>query len=95
MSHAEKSLKAILLHQAIDYPHTHNLRLLVDLCQSNEIQVPSEFSEVDVYNRFAVQWRYDLLPSPHQTALKRHVAYNLAQRVWNWADTLVNASPTE
>ncbi|OQY31625.1 MAG: hypothetical protein B6243_08335 [Anaerolineaceae bacterium 4572_5.2] len=78
----EKSLKAILLHRAIDYPHTHNLRLLIDLCQNNNILVPSEFLEVDVFNHFAVQWRYDLLPSPYQFPLDRDAAYNLADQVW-------------
>jgi HEPN domain-containing protein len=39
----EKSLKAVLLRRTIDYPHTHNLRLLVDLCRANDIQIPSEF----------------------------------------------------
>ncbi len=85
----EKSLKAILLHRAIDYPHTHNLRLLIDLCQNNGISVPPKFLEVDVFNHFAVQWRYDLLPSPYQSPLDRDAAYNLADQVWKWADKMV------
>ena len=42
----EKSLKAVLLRQTIDYPHTHNLRLLVDLCRVNNIPISPEFFEV-------------------------------------------------
>ena len=75
----EKSFKSILLRRMIDYPHTHNLRLLVDLCRANDIQVPSEFLEVDVFNRFAVQWRYDLLPSTTDIMLDRQAAYDLAE----------------
>ncbi len=86
----EKSLKAVLVCQVIDYPRTHNLRLLVDLCRSNDIQIPSEFSEVDIFNRFAVQWRYDLLPSTSQAAFDRQDANDLAGRVWTWANELVN-----
>ena len=86
----EKSLKAVLLRRAIDFPRTHNLRLLIDLCLNNDIEVPSEFLQVDIYNRFAVQWRYDLLPSTSGTALDREAAYDLAQRLWIWADKLVS-----
>ena len=45
----EKSFKSILLCRMVDYPYTHNLRLLIDLCQANDIQIPQEFFEVDVY----------------------------------------------
>ena len=86
----EKSLKAVLSHQTIDYPRTHNLRLLIDFCRNNDIQVPSEFSQIDFFNRFAVQWRYDLFPSTTETALDRETAYGLAHRVWVWANELVN-----
>ncbi|MCB9102070.1 MAG: hypothetical protein H6632_21220 [Anaerolineales bacterium] len=74
----------------IDYPHTHNLRLLTDLCQANGIQVPTEFFEVDIFNRYAVQWRYDLLPSLPEITLDRKDAYDLAERIWTWANTSVN-----
>ena len=86
----EKSLKAVLLCRTIDFPRTHNLRLLIDLCRSNDVQIPTEFLQVDVFNRFAVQWRYDLLPSTSAATLDRETAYELAQQVWNWADKLVN-----
>jgi HEPN domain-containing protein len=86
----EKSLKAILLRQAIDYPHTHNLRLLIDLCRNNNVEVPSEFLQVDVFNRFAVQWRYDLLSSTVQISFDRETAYDLAHRIWTWANYWVN-----
>jgi HEPN domain-containing protein len=88
----EKSLKAILLRRAIDYPRTHNLGLLVDLCQSSNVQVPPEFLDLDVFNRFAVEWRYDLLPVTPQK-LDRETAYDLAHRVWIWANELVNEAP--
>jgi HEPN domain-containing protein len=86
----EKSLKAVLLGFAIDFPRTHNLGLLIELCQNNQIQVPSEFLEVDVFNRFAVQWRYELLPSTTETTLNRKTAYHLARQIWDWANKLVN-----
>ncbi|MCB0210631.1 MAG: HEPN domain-containing protein [Anaerolineae bacterium] len=51
----EKSFKSVLLRRMVDYPRTHNLRLLIDLCQANDIQVPTKFFKVDVFNRYAVQ----------------------------------------
>ena len=86
----EKSLKALLSVQKVDYPHTHNLRLLIDLCRNNDIQVPAEFLQVDVFNRFAVQWRYDLLPTPPQIALDRKPAYELASQLLTWANKWIN-----
>ncbi len=86
----EKSFKAVLLCQAIDFPHTHNLGLLIDLCRNHPIQVPSEFLQVDIFNRFAVQWRYDLLPATPQMDFDRPSAYHLTEQVWNWAKNLVN-----
>jgi HEPN domain-containing protein len=89
----EKSLKAILLRQSVDYPHTHNLRLLLDLCHGSGIEIPTEFLKVDVFNRFAVQWRYDLLPSTMPSALDREAAYDLAHHVWRWANEFVMGLP--
>ena len=86
----EKSLKAVLLSHAIDFPRTHNLGLLIELCQSNKVSIPPEFLEVDKFNRFAVEWRYDLLPSTPKTPLNRKDAYDLAQRIWIWANSLIN-----
>lgn len=88
----EKSLKAILLRQRVEYPRTHNLRFLIDLCENNNVQVPPEFLQVDIFNRFAVQWRYDLLSPTSQTTLDRDDAYSLAAGVWNWAKRQVNKS---
>jgi HEPN domain-containing protein len=88
----EKSIKAVLLYRKIDYPRTHNLRLLIHLCRGNNIEVPSEFSQADVFNRFAVEWRYDLLPSIAQSALNRDPAHDLANRIWGWANQLIKGT---
>jgi HEPN domain-containing protein len=86
----EKSFKAILLQQAVDFPHTHNLGRLIVLCEDSGIQVPPEFHPVDVFDRFAVQWRYDLLSAAGQTVFDRQSSYNLAYRIWAWAKDQVN-----
>jgi HEPN domain-containing protein len=86
----EKSVKAILVSQKIDYPRTHNLGLLLEICRNNQIQIPSDFSQIDRFNRFAVQWRYDLLPSTDPPAFDRKAAYELATRILTWAIDSVN-----
>ena len=40
---AEKMLKAALASQGIDYPKTHNLRVLMELLATAGIQLPKEF----------------------------------------------------
>jgi hypothetical protein len=43
----EKSLKAVLACCAIDFPYTHALDGLLELCQTNGLGVPSELDGVD------------------------------------------------
>jgi HEPN domain-containing protein len=92
----EKSIKAVLSLRKVDYPRTHNLRLLIDILKNRDIQVPAEFSQIDIFNRFAVEWRYDLFPSTSETVFDREIVYELAHRLWVWAKELVNqTSPTD
>ena len=88
----EKSLKAILIRRKIDHPRTHNLRLLVDLCRNNNVEAPVAFSQVDIFNRFAVEWRYNLLPTTNLSVLDRETAYELATHIWNWANQSITGA---
>jgi len=53
---AEKYLKALLLFSGIDFPRTHDLRLLIQLLPAGLVSVKME--DVLVLNRYSVETRY-------------------------------------
>jgi HEPN domain-containing protein len=59
---AEKMLKAVLASRAVDYPKTHNLRILIELLASDGILVPDAISEVTRLTPFGTTFRYDHFP---------------------------------
>lgn len=56
---AEKLLKAFLTHQRIDFPHTHNLVKLVELCAQSETSFRALLPAVEPLTPYAVEVRYD------------------------------------
>jgi hypothetical protein len=44
---AEKMLKALLAARGVDYPKTHNLRVLIELLAEDDITLPAELAEID------------------------------------------------
>ncbi|HEY7830441.1 MAG TPA: HEPN domain-containing protein [Solirubrobacteraceae bacterium] len=54
----EKSLKAVLAHRGVEFPFTHDLDGLLELCQGSGIDVPEELSDVDHLSPYGVQLRY-------------------------------------
>ncbi|MCX7013084.1 MAG: HEPN domain-containing protein [Candidatus Sumerlaeota bacterium] len=66
---AEKALKAWLALAGVEYPKTHDLRLLLQSVSAMEPEAGS-FSDLREYNAFAVQFRYDASP-PTDEAIPR------------------------
>ncbi len=54
----EKALKAVLATSGIEFPFTHNVGLLVALCERAGMAPPSELADVDQLTPYAVQLRY-------------------------------------
>ena len=55
----EKSLKAVLLSQRIEFERTHDLVSLARLLDEHEAVVPVEQDRLRLLNPFAVAFRYD------------------------------------
>lgn len=45
---AEKSLKAVCLARGLEFPKTHSLVHLIDLLESNGLEIPATVREADV-----------------------------------------------
>jgi HEPN domain-containing protein len=65
----EKSLKAVLALRKIEFPYSHDLDGLVQLCRKNGIEVPEDLAGVDDLSPFAARLRYGVIPS---TSLDRN-----------------------
>jgi HEPN domain-containing protein len=50
----EKSLKAVLASSGVDFPFTHNLAALFQLCEDSGVDVPAKLEEADLLTPYAV-----------------------------------------
>jgi len=81
----EKSLKAVLSANRIEFRRTHDLALLLDLLQDNHL-VPPEADWLDELNPYAVEARYGTI---EPEGLDRNRAIRAAANVMTWADAQV------
>ncbi len=59
----EKLLKAVLASRGVEYPRTHNLRVLIELLAKDGIQMPEELSQIARLTQFGTTFRYDAIQS--------------------------------
>ena len=55
----EKTLKALLAARGVDYPKTHNIRVLVELAAADGIHLPAGLADIDRLTHFGTTFRYD------------------------------------
>ena len=84
---AEKALKAVLIAQAIPFPRTHNITILIDLLPQ-DISLPSEMEAAALLTDYAVLTRYPGNLEPI-TEEEYSEAVRLAETVVHWAETLI------
>lgn len=79
---AEKYMKALLLSRGADFPKTHDLLLLNNLCSANGILLQIEPRHLNTLTDFAVRTRY---PGNDPTAEDAKEAIALAKLVRTFA----------
>jgi len=82
----EKALKAVLAMHDAEFPFTHNLALLLQLCADAGIDVPAELDEADLLTPCAVQIRYGTAIAGH---VDREAALVWASAATRWARSLL------
>jgi HEPN domain-containing protein len=77
----EKSLKAVLVFQGVNYQRTHDLHTLASLLIKNGVTPPCTPEELTRLNPFAVTFRYDDtdIPLIQDAAVEKMVA---TMRLW-------------
>jgi len=85
----EKSLKAILVEQQMEFPKTHDLEELFLLIKETGLTWPAEIERAKEFTPFAVQSRYPGFDEPiTQTELDEAIA--MAGHVLDWARQVIN-----
>jgi HEPN domain-containing protein len=79
---AEKYIKALLLSKNADFPKTHDLLLLNNLCSTNGILLEIDPKHLNTLTDYAVRTRY---PGNNPTAEDAKEAIELAKLVRNFA----------
>ncbi len=87
----EKSLKAVLAFREVEFPFTHDLDGLLELCQGHGINVPEELSDVDSLSPYGVQLRYGAI---QPSVLDRDEALRWAASAIDWATSIID-QPTD
>jgi HEPN domain-containing protein len=87
----EKATKAVLDHSGVEYPYSHDLDGLFELCQENNIEVPDTLSGAGRLSVFGVRLRYGAGPEIH---LARDEALRWAAAAIAWADGIVTVKET-
>ena len=89
---ADKALKALLVQRQVEFPHTHVIALLVNLCQRAGFQGTEALAEAVPLTRYAVTTRY---PGEEELVSRQEAreAAELAARVLAWAEAQIEEKP--
>ncbi|MHB1469618.1 MAG: HEPN domain-containing protein [Solirubrobacteraceae bacterium] len=88
----EKSMKAVLASGGIEFPYTHDLDGLTELCKRNGIDVPAHLASIDQLTPYGVQLRYGAsLPK----GLDRDQALRWAADAIAWARSVIDSSRSQ
>jgi HEPN domain-containing protein len=82
----EKTLKAMLAAASAEFPFTHNIALLMQLCDDADIELPASLGDADLLTPYGVALRYGTR-SPG--TLDRRAALELADAALVWAERML------
>lgn len=85
----EKLLKAALCSRGVDYPKTHIIRVLLDLLQEAGTLPPEAVRPASALTPYAVEFRYDALPSEGVATLDPAAVLRLVGDVRAWVEGLL------
>jgi HEPN domain-containing protein len=80
----EKALKAAIASCDLDFPFTHDIGLLMQLCQDGGLELPADLAEADRLTPYAAAIRYGL---GDPRAVSSPNALRWAALAVEWADT--------
>lgn len=84
----EKALKAVLIDQSADFPHTHDIGELLSILEEVGVTYATGSPEANRLTRYAVSVRYPGLADP-VTPEEYRDALRLAEEIFQWADATI------
>lgn len=88
----EKSLKAVLASADVQFPYTHDLDGLIELCRGSGLEVPDALEDADQLSPYGVRMRYG---ASHDTRLNRDQALGWSAAAVEWARGIVERDDEE
>ncbi|MBB4664566.1 HEPN domain-containing protein [Conexibacter arvalis] len=85
----EKALKAVLALHGVEFPFTHDLEGLLELCSASAVGVPEHLADVGVLTPYGVRFRYG--PIDPEDLVAPAAALALARDAVAWARTALGA----
>ncbi len=86
---AEKLLKTVLMAKGIPFRRTHDLRELMDLLADHGLELPTTLNQIRYLTPFAVEFRYDYLPSEDESPFDRWKAFELVRQLRAWVEEVI------
>lgn len=84
----EKALKAAISSRGLEFPFTHDLGLLMQLCEDAGFKLPAELAEADRLTPYAAAIRYGL-GNPKSVAVERAIRW--AAVAIEWANACIQS----
>jgi HEPN domain-containing protein len=86
----EKALKAVLALHSVEFPFTHDLEGLLELCSASAIDIPEALADAPVLTPYGVRFRYG--PIDAEDLVDPAVALALAGDAVAWARTVLDGA---
>ncbi len=90
---AEKAIKALLLHRAIQFPYIHDIAKLLNLLREAGESIPPQIEDADALSQYAVGTRSPTSEEP-VTQQEYEEALAVAEAVVCWAEERLQAEYT-
>jgi len=84
----EKSIKAVLLHEEIVFPYTHDIARLITLVNAENLPWHEKLDQSVDLTKYAIETRYPGVFEP-VTEEEYHETIEIAERVLAWAEALL------
>jgi len=91
---AEKSIKAILLFQGIEFPLTHDLEELLEIAEDHGMAIPAKVRQTSNLTPYAVETRYPGFSGEIKADEVRN-ALRIAEQAISWAKRVLSEKKGE
>jgi HEPN domain-containing protein len=86
----EKSLKAVLALKGADFPFTHDIEGLVELCEAQGASLPADLADIDRLTPYGVRLRYGAVDVA--APVERETALRWAEQTIAWAEGITGST---